>query len=326
MPEREFWRGKSVLVTGGTGFVGRHLTRRFEEAGAQVVSVGSRQVDLTSSEDTMRWARGWNPAPSAIFHLAVWAKPGAFALHHAAELFHINTMLNANILRAWHECAPRARFVGIGSSCAYPGHLARMAEEDFWNGEPHASVWAYAMTKRMLYAGQRAYAQQYGLDTVHVISTTLYGPGDHFDEASSHVVGALIDRFSTAHARGDRQVVVWGDGTQSREVVFIEDQIDGLLLAAERCHDALINIGTGTSHTVREIAETIARFCDYRGEIVYDTSKFVGAREKVLNIDRAVSTLGWRPKTTLEGGLTRTTAWHREHILPSRLAPVGAAR
>ena len=320
MSTPEYWRGKTILLTGGTGFVGRHLRRRLEELGAgAVIAVGSGELDLESTDDTMRWGRRLDRDVDVIFHLAAWAKPGAFGLHHGAELFARNTMINANVLRVWQECLPGARLIGIGSSCEYPGHLSTMSEEDLWNGEPHPSVFAYAMTKRMLYAGQCAYAQQYGSQTVHVICNTLYGPGDHFDEERGHVISALIDRFAQAAAKGRTRVVVWGDGYQTRECLFIDEQIHGLLLVAEKSPDRLVNLGTGVSHTIREIAETIGELCGYDGEIVYDTTKFVGIRHKVLNSDRARLTLGWNPTMPLREGLRRTVAWYQQHILPERL-------
>ena len=315
-----WWAERRILITGGTGFVGRHLTHRLRQLGVQdVVSIGSRDVNLTSTDATMHWARSLAGRFNLLFHMASWTQPGTFCLQHPAEQFLINNMIHTNVLRAWHECFPQARLIGIGASCEYPGRIFHMREEDLLAGEPHPSLLAYAMTKRMLYAGQRAYAQQYHLDTVHVIFATLYGPEDYFDEARSHVVSALIDRFMQATARRQDTVVVWGDGYQTRECIYIDDQIDGLLLVAERGNDPLMNLGTGVSHTVREIAETIADLCGFQGRIVYDAAQFVGIRHKVLNIDRARSALGWHPQITLREGLRRTIAWYEQHVLPLRL-------
>ena len=313
----EFWAGKTVLVTGGTGFVGRNLTQRLRALRAkEIVSVGHRDVNLVSTTETLQWAKTLGRTPQIIFHLAAWAKPAPFSVSHPAELFEINTVMHANMLRAWHQYFPTARFMGCGTTDEYPGHILHMSEEDLWNGEPHSSVRMYAMTKRLLYAGQCAYAQQYRLSTVHVIFPTLYGPGDYFDDGRSRVVSALIHRFVQAKANKSNRVMVWGDGYQTRECLFIDDAIDGLLLVVEKYQDVLINIGTGVGHTIRDLAETIAELCDYDGEIDYDVTKFVGMRHKVLNIDKARFSLGWNPPTSLREGLRRTIDWYRENVLP----------
>ena len=311
---KKFWNDKKVLITGGTGFIGTNLTNRLKSYNADVLSIGSKDCNLENQNEVTSYFKELDKF-DYIFHLAAWTAPGTFCLYHSAEQYHKNTLMHVHLLDAWHRYQPQAKLIGIGASCSYPGHLNELKEEDYWKGEPHESLHAYAMTKRMLYAGQLAYKKQYGLNSIHVIFATLYGPGDYFDDVKSHVVSALIARFCNAVKNGLDEIVVWGDGYQTREFVCINDQIDSLLLAAEKYEGDLLNIGTGISHTIRELAETIAEFSGYNREIVYDTTKFVGIRHKVLNIDKAKRELNWRPKVSLRDGIQRTVNWYRENIL-----------
>jgi len=314
LENKKFWNNKKVLITGGTGYVGTNLTNRLRSYNADVLSFGSKTCNLENQNEVDTYFKKLDKF-DYIFHLAAWTAPGTFCLYHSAEQYHKNTLIHVYLLDAWHRYQPQAKLIGIGPSCAYPGHLNELKEEDYWKGEPHESLHAYAMTRRMLYAGQLAYKKQYGLNSIHVIFATLYGPGDYFDDVKSHVVSALISRFCNAVCNNSDKVIVWGDGYQTRECIYIDDQIDSLLLSAEKYNGDLLNIGTGKSHTICEIAEIIADCCGYRGEIVYDTTKFVGVRHKVLNIDKAKRELNWRPKVSLREGIQRTVDWYRKNIL-----------
>ena len=203
------WNGKRVLVTGGSGFVGLALCRMLDEIGARTTSFGSSLCNLEERQ-SVDWLFSDEPY-DYIFHLATWTRPGAFCLHHSAEQYRKNTLIHVNVLDAWHRLQSQAKLIGIGSSCSYPGNFIELRESDYWNGVPHESLLAYAMTKRCLYSGQVAYKKQYGLRSIHPIFPTVYGPGDHFDEEHSHCASALIRRFCLATARDEPFVIVWGE-------------------------------------------------------------------------------------------------------------------
>lgn len=316
-----FWEGKQVIITGGTGFIGAHLRKSLSLLGTKVVAFGSKTCDLTDCHNTSAFfnygIRLLVPKADFIFHLASWTQPGDFCLHHPAEQYDINTRIHANVITAWSTYCKDAKFVGAGTSCAYPGHLVDLKEEDYWIGMPHESLLTYAMTKRSLYAGQMAYGRQYGMKSIHPIFATVYGPGDYFGDQKSHCCSALIKRFCVATAKGLPEVVVWGDGSQRREFVHINDQIDGLLLAAEKYDNGLINLGAGHSTSISELSETIAECCGYCGKIVYDPTKFVGIREKCLDSTRAKEAIGWEPKISLKDGIASTVKWYTENRLQS---------
>lgn len=309
-----YWQGKKVLITGATGFIGKALEAKLFNAGAAVWGFGSALYNLEDAQAADLLLDS-SPRLDHIFHLASWTKPGAFCLYHSAEQYHKNTLMHVNLLRAWHAHQPQAKLTCAGTSCAYPGHLADLHETDYWAGEPHESLLAYAMTKRMLYAGQLAYEKQYGLKSIHTIFATVYGPNDYFDEERSHCASALIQRFCLAAHLDLPSVTVWGDGTQEREFVYIDDQVHGLMLAAERLDSGLLNLGSGVKTTIKALAEMIAAACNYRGRIIYDPTKFVGIKTKALNISKAKSLIGWAPAIDVEEGIRRTVTWYNEYRL-----------
>jgi GDP-L-fucose synthase len=303
------WKDKRVLITGGTGFIGTALSKRLYLLGATVKAIGSRNCNLENQTDVDSYFK-WQPKQDYIFHMAAWTRPGDFCLYHSAEQFNKNMLMHVNVLKAWKKYHDKAKFIGIGASCSYPGNLYELKEIDYWNGNPHESLHSYAMTKRMLFAGQSAYNRQYGLKSIHPVFATLYGPHDYFDNERSHCVSALIARFGHAVSNNEPEVIVWGDGYQEREFIHIDDQIDALLLAAEKYDDGLINLGSGYPTTIKELAKTIAEAYGYTGKIVYDPTKFVGIKRKVLNIDLAKKTLGWFPKISLKDGIQNTVNWY----------------
>ncbi|MFH1738213.1 MAG: NAD-dependent epimerase/dehydratase family protein [bacterium] len=308
------WGGKRILITGGTGFVGNALYKKLVSLGGEVFRFNSLECNLEYPRDTDE-AFKKRAALDYIFHLASWTKPGPFCLYHSAEQYHRNTLIHVNVLSAWHRFHPQAKLIGIGSSCSYPGAISELHETDYWNGEPHESLLAYAMTKRMLYAGQIAYGKQYGLKSIHPIFATVYGPDDYFDEERSHCASALIRRFCIAAHRGDPEVVVWGDGSQEREFVYIDDQIDGLLVAAQYHESGLINLGTNIKTRIRDLVGIIAGVCGYLGNVRYDETKFVGIKTKSLNSDMAYQRYGWVAKTTVADGVANTVRWYIENRL-----------
>jgi len=303
---------KNVLITGGTGFLGKNIVPYLERKGVDVTATG-RNYDLTN----------WNKAEELfrlkeydlIIHGAAFQGAGDFTLKYPADQFFKNNLIHTNALELWKRHQPSARFVGLGSTCSYPGGLPVLSEDDYFTGPLHPSVEIYGLTKCVMQQGIKAYKKQYGLQGTTVVFATLYGPHDEFDISRSHVVSALVQKFCDAAANGEEQVEVWGDGTQTRELIYIDDQIEGLLMTCEYGGD-LINIGTGVETSIKDLAETIKRLSGFQGQIFYNINRFVGVKKKVLDISRAKEAFGWTIKnrmTPLEEGISKTIKWYKEN-------------
>jgi nucleoside-diphosphate-sugar epimerase len=303
-----------VLITGATGFVGRtltaHIRRRFP--GADVLALGSQTVDLVNRSATFDWfdRLHWAWECDHIFHLAALYKAGDWPVHHPATQFHVNMSINVNILEAWARFFPKAKFTSVLSYCMYPSHPEPHPETELYGTEPEDYLFAYAMTKKALLIGQRAYRQEYGLTCTSVILPTVYGPHDSFAE-NSHVMGALIGKFVRAARSGQEAVEVWGDGQQEREFLFVEDAADGIVTAALKSQTDVLNLGTGQAYTIRHIAETIQGAADFGGRIQYNPQRFVGVQKRMLDVTRARQELQWQAPTAIADGIAQTVAWYR---------------
>jgi GDP-L-fucose synthase len=308
----ESFKYKSVLITGGTGFLGKNLTPLLQNNGIDVVATG-RNYDLTSFEkaEELFTLKDYD----LIIHGAAFQGAGDFTLKYPADQFFKNNLIHSNALECWKRHQPNAKFVGLGSTCSYPGNLQVLAETDYFTGPLHPSVEIYGLTKCNMQQGIKAYKDQYGLSGTTVVFATLFGPHDAFDISRSHVVSALVQKFCDAKKASAPQVEVWGDGTQTRELIYINDQITGLLMSVDY-EGNLLNIGTGVETTIKDLAEKIKELSEYEGEIFYNTNRFVGVKRKVLNIDKAKGELGWTVENkmhTLEEGLLKTIKWYREN-------------
>ena len=306
------FKNKNVLITGGTGFLGKNLTPLLRQAGADVVSTG-RNYDLTDADKCEELFK--LKKYDLIIHGAAFQGAGDFTIKFPADQFYKNNLIHTNTLNAWHRWQPQATMVGIGSTCSYPGNMPVLAESDYFTGPLHPSVETYGLTKCVMQQGIKAYKKQYGLKGTTVVFATLYGPHDEFDISRSHVVSALIQKFCDAVKDGKDEVEVWGDGTQTRELIYIDDQIDGLLMASEYEGD-LINIGSGIETSIRDLAEMIKRLSGFEGRIDYNTDRFVGVKRKVLNINEAKESFGWTVNNkmhSLEEGVMKTIIWYREN-------------
>jgi GDP-L-fucose synthase len=303
---------KNVLVTGGTGFLGKNLIPILRTNNVDVIGTG-RDYDLTN------WDRAVELFTlkdyDLIIHAAAFQGAGDFTLRYPADQFFKNNLIHTNTLECWKRYQPSARLVGIGSTCSYPGNLPVLSEEDYFTGPLHPSVEIYGLTKCVMQQGIKAYKSQYGLSGTTVAFATLYGPHDEFDIARSHVVSALVQKFCDAERSGIPQVEVWGDGSQTRELIYIDDQIMGLLMAAD-FEGELLNIGSGVETSIKDLAEKIKILSSYPGEIYYNTDRFVGVKRKVLNITKARELIGWTRANrmhTLDEGLRKTIKWYRDH-------------
>lgn len=311
---RERWQGKKVLMTGGTGFVGKNFQQLAPFLGIDLTVIGKSQCDMADKQQVEMFFK-MAPKFDYIFHGAAFQGAGDFTLKHPAEQTYLNSLMHMHALQAWYKYQPQARFIGLGSTCSYPGDLPVLKEEDYLTGKLHSSVQYYGLTKMLMQQGIEAYKDQYGLKGTTVAFATLYGPEDDFDITRAHVVSALVMKFCDAVVHNYPAVEVWGDGTQTRELIYVVDQIFGMLMAAD--YDGpLLNIGSGVEISVKELAETIKKVTGFKGDIVYNTNRFVGVLRKVLDVGKARDLYGWTSAiklTPLELGLKSTIEWYYTH-------------
>lgn len=315
-----------ILVTGGTGFMGSALTRRLSADGHTVTALGSRDADLMRPDALDRFN---GTRFDQIYHLAAWTQAGDFCLRHPGEQWVHNQQINTTVLGWWSQSQPQAKLIAIGTSCAYDPNLP-LVEDNFLAGLPIDSLFTYGMTKRMLYVGLRALAQQFGLKYLFVVPSTLYGPGYHTDGRQLHFIFDLLRKIVRGRMLGE-PVVLWGDGHQSRELVLADDFVQATVELAVGTDNEIVNIGAGQEYSIRRFAQLI---CDEVGfdfdRIEFDTSRYVGARSKCLDIARLTELLPNFRQTPLADGLRQTVAWFRdEHAAwltaAEREAPLHAA-
>jgi len=303
------WKNKRVLISGGTGFIGKNLALRLQREKAVPIPFGSRDCDLTDSSRVQKFFARQKDV-DYIFHLATFQRTGNIQYKIRADQFRINTSIHFNMLNAWKEHLPKAKLIGVGCSCSYPEKNSPVCEGDYWAGKLHDSVEYYGFVKKFLHVGMRAYSEQFGLKSAFLILSTVYGPGDNFDDGRSHFIAALIKRIADAKANGAAQVEIWGDGTQIRECLYIDDQIDALLIAAEKLETPLMNVGGNISCSVRQVAEAIKQSIGYKGKLFYNTDRFTGVPFKVLDSTNFTKLARWTPKETLETGIEKTVRWY----------------
>jgi GDP-L-fucose synthase len=303
---------RRVVVTGGSGFLGRHVVAAFQARGCAVSAPRKAQYDLTHEADVKRMYADLRP--ELVVHLAAVVGGIGANRESPGRFFFENVMLGALVM----EQARRAgveKFVGIGTICAYP-KLAPIPfrEQDLWNGYPEETNAPYGIAKKMLLVQGQAYRQQYGFNAIHLLPVNLYGPHDNFDPASSHVLPALIRRFHEAQAASAEEVVLWGSGTPRREFLHVDDLADACLHLLEH-YDAPepINVGVGADVTIRELAELVARVVGYTGALSNDLSKPDGTPRKLLDVSR-LQALGWKPSISLEDGVAATYRWYVENV------------
>ncbi len=309
---QSFWSGKRVTVTGGAGFLGTHIVRRLKSYGAEVYVPRQRDYNLTSLDACLKCLLE-HPCDTLIHGAAYYGGIG-INVTQPGSLYYTNLVMGANIMEA-ARLAKVGKVVNIGTACSYPGYLeGHLKEEDLWAGPCHASVVNYGLTKKMLAVQGLAYKRQFGLDSIHLILTNLYGPGDSYNPERSHVVAALVRKWVEATINDVPSVEVWGTGKPVREFIYVEDCADAIILAAEKYNDVSmpLNIGTGVGTTIKELAETVHEVSGFQGKMVWNTDKPDGAMMKVLDVNRLRSALdGWQAPTNLRDGLAKTIAWYR---------------
>jgi GDP-L-fucose synthase len=289
-----------ILITGASGFLGRCLSQRLRQSGRhRIWALSSRDADLTDCR-SLEYLSGIRF--DKIFHLASWTQARDFCLHHPGEQWLINQQINTNVLRFWAECQRQAKLISIGTSCSYAVG-SDLREERYLDGTPIADLFAYAMTKRMLYIGQLSLSRQFGLKFLTVVPSTLYGAHYAMGKKQMHFIFDLVFKI-VRHKRSGEPIVLWGDGHQRREIVLVEDFVTDLLTLDGIVENDVVNIGAGRAFSIREFA---AMICETAGvdpsTISYDTSRYVGAESKALSVEKLNRLIPGRNTTPIRDGL-----------------------
>ncbi len=299
-----------ILVTGGGGFLGTHVVERLRSEGEDPFVARRRDYDLTVATDAERMFD--DARPELVLHLA--AEVGGIGANrdNPGRYWYANLAMGANVIEQ-SRLHGVEKLVVLGTICAYPKFApVPFHEDDLWNGYPEETNAPYGVAKKALLVGLQSYREQYGLNGVFLLPVNLYGPRDNFDLRTSHVIPALIRKMVEAQERGEREIVLWGDGSPTREFLYVDDCAEGIVLAARRYDGAEpVNLGTGQEIAIRELAELAAELTGYDGEIVWDTTKPNGQPRRQLDVSRARELFGFEARTPLHEGLERTVAWYR---------------
>jgi len=306
---------KKIIVTGGRGFLGRHTVRELIRRGASEddILVPSRaEYDLRKMGDVQRMYSRF--PPDMVIHLAAKVGGIGFNMEKPGELFYDNLMMGAHLMEEGRRSNVK-KFVAVGTVCSYPKHTpVPFKEDDLWNGYPEETNAPYGLAKKMLLVQGQAYRRQYGFNCVFLLPVNIYGPEDNFDPASSHVIPALIKKIHDAKRSGEG-ITVWGDGSASREFLYVEDAAEAIVLAAEKYDKPdPVNIGSGVEITIRELLEKICQLMDYSGKITWDASKPNGQPRRRLDVSKAQKEFGFRAKTGFDEGLRKTVGWYLENV------------
>ncbi len=307
-----FWSGRSVLVTGGGGFLGGALVDAVRRRGpAVVLAPRSAELDLRERDAVRSYLAA--KKPDLVIHAAAVVGGIGANRAHPGRFFHENAIMGIQLIEE-ARCAGVAKLVCLGTICAYPKFTpVPFREEDLWNGYPEETNAPYGLAKKMLLVQLQAYRQEYGFDGVYLLPVNLYGPRDNFDLETSHVIPAMIRKFLEAEATGAPEVVLWGDGSPTREFLYVDDAAEGIAAAAEAYDGAEpVNLGSGEEIAVRDLAGLVAGATGYGGAIRWDPSKPNGQPRRRLDVSRAERLFGWRAKTPLAAGLANTVSWYRK--------------
>lgn len=308
-----FWSDKRVVVTGGAGFLGTVVVERLRERGCEHLFVPrSRDYDLVQMDAVQRLYADANP--NLVLHLA--ARVGGIGANQAnpGKFFYDNLMMGVQLIEIGRQRGLQ-KFVGLGTICAYPKYAPiPFKEEDLWNGYPEETNAPYGLAKKMLLVQSQAYRRQYGFNSIVLFPVNLYGPRDNFDLETSHVIPSLIRKCAEARQFGRTEVILWGDGTPTREFLYVDDAAEGILQAAEHYEEeAPLNLGTGEEVAIKELASIIAEETGYRGEIRWDTTKPNGQPRRRLDVSRIKRTIGFQARYTLREGLKKTVQWFQSN-------------
>jgi GDP-L-fucose synthase len=304
-----FWNDKRVVVTGGAGFLGSFVVDQLRSKGCrEIVTPRSRGYDLVQMEAVKQLYS--DAKPDIVIHLA--ARVGGIGANQAnpGRFFYDNLMMGTQLIEVGRQCGLK-KFVATGTICAYPKFAPiPFKEDDIWNGYPEETNAPYGLAKKMMLVQSQAYRQQYGFNSVVLFPVNLYGPRDNFDLETSHVIPALIRKCVAAKESGQASITLWGDGSPSREFLYVEDAADGILLATEQYDGSLpVNLGTGEEISIRDLAALIAAEAGFAGQVQWDTSKPNGQPRRCLDVSRAKQLFGFQARHDLRDGLKKTVQW-----------------
>jgi GDP-L-fucose synthase len=307
-----WWTARRVMVTGGGGFLGKAVVARLRERGAHDIFVPrSRDYDLRTHDGIATALR--DGRPDVVIHLAAVVGGIGANRENPGRFFYENAIMGIELLEQ-ARLADVSKFVQIGTVCSYPKFTpVPFHEDEIWNGYPEETNAPYGLAKKMLLVQGQAYREQYGFDVIHLIPVNLYGPGDNFDPASSHVIPALIKKCIDARNSGADRIEVWGTGAASREFIYVDDAAEGIVLATERYEDSEpVNLGVGHEITIRELVAMIARLTRFEGEVRWDATRPDGQPRRALDISRARERFGFEATTSFDEGLRRTIEWYEQ--------------
>jgi len=308
-----FWSDKKILITGGAGFFGSEVIRQLQKKGVKKENLlvpRSKEIDLRKWENCTRVVKDCD----IVIHLA--ARVGGIGYNQAypADLFYDNAIMGIQLIEAARQ-EKVEKCVVVGTICAYPKFTpVPFREENIWDGYPEETNAPYGLAKKMLLVQTQAYRQQYGFNAIYLLPVNLYGPGDNFDPRSSHVIPALIKKFTEAKEAHKPSVEIWGTGTASREFLYVDDAARGLILAAEQYNKPdPVNLGSGMEISIRDLVVLINELTGYRGEIRWDTTKPDGQPRRCLDVSRAKREFGFEAAMPFREGLQKTIRWYQDH-------------
>jgi len=300
----------NILVTGASGFLGTSLCKKLRDNKNDVTELNSKNCDLTIGESLYNFS---DIKYDYIYHLAAWTQAGDFCLSHPAEQWIRNQQINTNVLSWWCDIQPQAKLICMGTSCSYAPDQ-ELVESNYLTGQPIDSLYTYAMTKRMLYIGLIAAQKQYGLNYMCYVPSTLYGSNYHTDGRQMHFIFDLIRKIVKGKLYGEK-VILWGDGYQKRELVYVDDFVEVAATLSERENNILLNIGAGEDYSIRRFADIICNYVGFdESDIVYDETKYVGAKSKCLSTEKLTQYMPEFKRTPLDIGLKKTIDWMMSNI------------
>jgi GDP-L-fucose synthase len=300
---------KHVLISGASGFLGKNLVKHLTNKGVNITTLNSKTHNLTK-DNTLQDING--AQFDHIFHLAAWTQAGTFCDTHRGIQWIVNQQINTNMLAWWQQNAPQAKMITFGTSVSYASEN-NLVEDVYMDGQPYDKFYAYAMCKRMLLSGLQCLQKQYGLNYLYLIPSTLYGPGYHTDDRQAHFIYDLIRKILRAKLHGE-PVILWGDGEQRRELIYVNDFIEIMLALNSNTANDYFNIGGGMDYSIKDFAKIICQEVNYDFEkITYDTTQYVGAKSKILSVEKYKKALPNIPNSTsLQDGIKATINWFYE--------------
>jgi GDP-L-fucose synthase len=306
-------KNKTVMVTGGEGFLGGPLVSLLAKEGAKVFVVKIQDYDLRNESSVAKLFKDANP--QIVVHAAVHGGGIGYMAKHPGSIYYDNVLMNSFMVE-YSKRAKVEKFLGIGTVCSYPKFTpVPFKEENLWDGYPEETNAPYGLTKKMMLVHTQAYEQEYGFKANNLLLVNMYGPRDNFNPDSSHVIPALIMRFDRAKKENQPEVVCWGTGKPTREFLFVEDAAEAIVLALKNCNtSAPINVGSGEEVSIKDLSELIASIIGYKGKIVWDKSKPDGQPKRRLDVSKAKKEFGFKAKTSFKDGFKKTITWYQNNL------------